>query len=130
MLMTELGENASVALRAMQARAVQVVQAYSTSLKTQEFGAAFQSIAKLIAAKDLVTAFCAARCINHLALIHVRGTEEKAELLHVRQHSVLALGNAFALANRAESEECLRVVLVSCISQFKFNPICFRLSNS
>ena len=112
-LQTDLGENAHVAMKAMQARAVQVVRAYSTSLEANDFGLAFQSIARLIAAQDLVTAFCAAQCINNLALLHVKGTAESAELLHVREHSVLALGNAFALANRSESEECLRVVLVS-----------------
>ena len=98
----------------MQARVVQVVQAYSTSLKADdEFGPAFQHIARLVEAKDLVTAFCAARCINHLALLHVRGTEESVQLMAVREHSVLALGNAFKLANRCEAEECLRVTLVS-----------------
>ena len=112
-LQTDLGENTHVAMKAMQARAVQVVQAYYTSLEANDFGLAFQSIARLIAAPDLVTAFCAAQCINNLALLHVKGTAESAELLHVREHSVLALGNAFALANRSESEECLRVVLVS-----------------
>jgi hypothetical protein len=84
-------------------------------LKPEEFGIAFNAVARLIAARDHVTALCAARCINHLALIHVRGTAESAELSHVREHSVLALGNAFALANRSESEECLRVDLM-CVS--------------
>eukprot|EP00584_Thalassiosira_punctigera_P025961 CAMPEP_0172578112 /NCGR_PEP_ID=MMETSP1067-20121228/138571_1 /TAXON_ID=265564 ORGANISM="Thalassiosira punctigera, Strain Tpunct2005C2" /NCGR_SAMPLE_ID=MMETSP1067 /ASSEMBLY_ACC=CAM_ASM_000444 /LENGTH=1122 /DNA_ID=CAMNT_0013370805 /DNA_START=226 /DNA_END=3594 /DNA_ORIENTATION=+ len=111
----DLGERTPVAMRAMQARAVQVVQAYSTSLRADEFAVAFESIARLMTAPDLVTAFCAARCVNQLALLHVRGTEESPQLLHVREHSVLALGNAFALANRSESEECLRVVLM-CVS--------------
>ena len=111
-LQTELGEGAPVAMRAMQARAIQVVQAYSTSLNPDEFAVAFQSITRLIAARDLVTCFCAARCINHLALLHVKGEEESPQLLRVREHSVLALGNAFSLANRSESEECLRVTLV------------------
>jgi hypothetical protein len=115
MIRADLAEDAPVATRAMQARAVQVVQAYSTSLKPEEFGIAFEAVARLIAARDLVTALCAARCINHLALIHVRGTVESEELSHVREHSVLALGNAFALANRSESEECLRVDLM-CVS--------------
>jgi len=114
-LQSDLGETSPVAMRAMQARAVQVVQAYATSLKPEEFGLAFQSVARLIAANDLVTAFSAARCISHLALIHVKGTEESIQLVSVREHSVFALGNAFALANRAESEECLRVTLM-CVS--------------
>ena len=114
-LQTDLGDDSPVAMRAMQARAVQVVQAYSTSLKTEEFGVAFQTIARLIASNDLVTAFCAARCINHLALLHVKGESESTELANVREYSVLALGNAFTLANRAESEECLRVTLM-CVS--------------
>ena len=114
-LQTDLDENSPVAMKAMQARAVQVVQAYSTSLKTEEYGIAFNTIARLIAAKDLVTAFCAARCINQLALLHIKGETESAELVEVRSHSVFALGNAFALANRAESDECLRVTLM-CIS--------------
>lgn len=121
-LQTDLEENANVAMKAMQARAIQVVQAYSTSLEANDFGLAFQSIARLIAAKDLVSAFCAAQCINHLALLHVKGTEESEELLHVREHSVLALGNAFALANKSESEECLRVTLVS-VNSFHHVPI-------
>ena len=117
MLIADLAEGAPVAARAMQARAVQVVQAYSTSLRAEEFGQAFGAVARLVAARDLVTALCAARCVSHLALLHLRGTAESAELSHVRGHSVLALGNAFALANRCESEECLRVDLVrSCPS--------------
>eukprot|EP00581_Thalassiosira_minuscula_P010946 CAMPEP_0183713024 /NCGR_PEP_ID=MMETSP0737-20130205/8028_1 /TAXON_ID=385413 /ORGANISM="Thalassiosira miniscula, Strain CCMP1093" /LENGTH=1154 /DNA_ID=CAMNT_0025941773 /DNA_START=175 /DNA_END=3639 /DNA_ORIENTATION=- len=114
-LQTDLAENSHVAMRAMQARAVQVVQRYSTSLKPEEFGVSFQSIARLMAAPDLVTCFCSARCINHLALLHVKGTEESAQLTSVREHSVFALGNAFALAHRSESEECLRVILM-CVS--------------
>jgi len=112
MLRADLADGAPVATRAMQARAVQVVQAYSTSLKAEEFGEAFGAVSRLVAARDLVTALCAARCVSHLALLHLRGTAESAELSHVRGHSVLALGNAFALANRCESEECLRVDLV------------------
>lgn len=112
-LQTDLDESTPVAMKAMQARAIQVVQAYSTSLKTGEFGIAFQTIARLIAAKDLVTAFCSARCINKLALLHVKGETESAELISVREHSVFALGNTFALANKAESEECLRVSLLA-----------------
>ena len=112
MLRADLTESAPVATRAMQARAVQVVQAYSTSLRAEEFGEAFGAASRLVAARDLVTALCAARCVSHLALLHLRGTAESAELSHVRGHSVLALGNAFALANRCESEECLRVDLV------------------
>ncbi|KAL9188917.1 hypothetical protein ACHAXT_011407 [Thalassiosira profunda] len=115
-LQADLAENSSVLMRAMQARVVQVVQAYSTSLRAEEsFGVAFQHIARLVEAKDLVTAFCAARCVNHLALLHVRGTEESVQLMAVREHSVLALGNAFKLANRCEGEECLRVTLM-CVS--------------
>jgi len=114
-LQTDLGENSPVAMKAMQARAVQVVQAYSTSLKTEEYGTAFNTVARLVAAKDLVTAFCAARCINQLALLHIKGETESAELVEVRSHSVFALGNAFSLANRAEADECLRVTLM-CIS--------------
>jgi len=114
-LQTDLDDNSPVAMKAMQARAVQVVQVYSTSLKTEEYGIAFNTVARLIAAKDLVTAFCAARCINQLALLHIKGETESAELVEVRSHSVFALGNAFTLANRAESEECLRVTLM-CIS--------------
>jgi len=114
-LQADLGEDSPAQMRAMQARAVQVVQAYSTSLKTADFSFAFQTIARLMAAPDLVTAFCAARCINHLALLHVKGTEESAQLESVREHSVFALGNTFALANRAESEECLSVTLM-CVS--------------
>jgi hypothetical protein len=112
MLRADLADGAPVATRAMQARAIQVVQAYSTSLKAKEFGEAFGAVSRLVAARDLVTALCAARCVSHLALLHLRGTAESAELSHVRGHSVLALGNAFALANRCESEECLRVDLV------------------
>ena len=112
MLRADLADGAPVATRAMQARAIQVVQAYSTSLKAEEFGEAFGAVSRLVAARDLVTALCAARCVSHLALLHLRGTAESAELSHVRGHSVLALGNAFALANRCESEECLRVDLV------------------
>mmetsp|Transcript_28833 Transcript_28833/g.54482 ORF Transcript_28833/g.54482 Transcript_28833/m.54482 type:complete len:1128 (-) Transcript_28833:308-3691(-) len=115
LMRTDLGENSHVAMRAMQARAVQVVQAYCTSLKPDEFGVAFQSIARLMAVPDLVTAFCSARCVSQLALLHVKGTEESVQLVSVREHSVLALGNTFALANRSESEECLRVVLM-CVS--------------
>lgn len=108
LMRADLGESSPVEMRAMQARAVQVVQAYSTSLKADEFAIAFQAIARLMAASDLVTGFCSARCISHLALLHVKGTEESPQLLAVREHSVLALGNAFGLANRSESEECLR----------------------
>ena len=115
MLQSELREQAPVPTRVMQARAVQVVQAFSTSLHAEEFGVAFEAVARQIAAQDLVTAFCAARCINHLSLLHVRGEKESDELVHVRKYSVLALGNAFSLANRTENEECLRVVLM-CIS--------------
>jgi hypothetical protein len=86
-----------------------------TSLKPEEFGIPFEATAQLIAARDIVTAPCAARCINHLALIHMRGTVESEELSHVREHSVLVLGNVFALANWSESEECLRVDLM-CVS--------------
>ena len=114
-LQTDLDESSPVAMKAMQARAVQVVQAYSTSLKTEEYGIAFNTVARLIAAKDIVTAFCAARCINQLALLHIKGETESAELVEVRFHSVFALGNAFSLANRAEADECLRVTLM-CIS--------------
>ncbi len=85
-LQTELGESSHVAMKAMQARAIQVVQAYSTSLEANDFGLAFQSIARLIAAQDLVSAVCAAQCIYHLSLLHVKGTAEDAELLHVREH--------------------------------------------
>eukprot|EP00569_Conticribra_weissflogii_P015458 CAMPEP_0171399164 /NCGR_PEP_ID=MMETSP0880-20121228/6432_1 /TAXON_ID=67004 /ORGANISM="Thalassiosira weissflogii, Strain CCMP1336" /LENGTH=1231 /DNA_ID=CAMNT_0011913281 /DNA_START=59 /DNA_END=3754 /DNA_ORIENTATION=- len=114
-LQTDLGVDSPVVMRAMQARAVQMIQVYATSLGGEEYGIAFHSIAKLMAAPDIVTSLCAARCINHLALLHVKGTEESAQLNLVRQHSVLALGNAFALANRVESEECLRVTL-ACVS--------------
>lgn len=114
-LQTDMEVNSPVAMRAIQARAIQVVQAFSTSLKPEEFDLAFESIARLICSADLVTAFCAARCINHLALLHVKGTEESPHLLSVRKHSVVALGNAFSLAKRAESEECLRVTLM-CVS--------------
>jgi len=118
-LRTELSENSPVAMRAMQARAVTLTQAYARSLKGgEEFDAAFQSIAKLMAAADLVTALCASRCIDHLAILSVQereAGEDSPQLLAVRSHSVFALGNAFALANRAESEECLRVILM-CVS--------------
>ena len=123
-LQTEFGESSHVAMKAIQARAIQVVQAYSTSLEAKDFGLAFQSIARLIAAQDLVSAVCAAQCIYHLSLLHVKGTAENAELLHVREHSVLALGNAFALANRSESEECLRVALVGAYDVIMFQPFC------
>ncbi|KAL7549275.1 hypothetical protein ACHAWF_012552 [Thalassiosira exigua] len=115
MLQAELGEGSPVAARAMQARAVQVVHAYAASLRPDEFGAAFFAAARLVAAPDLVTALCAARCVAALALLHVRGAEESVQLAAVRERSVLALGNAFALANRCESEECLRVTLM-CVS--------------
>eukprot|EP00984_Skeletonema_dohrnii_P026085 scaffold15371_cov78-Skeletonema_dohrnii-CCMP3373.AAC.1 len=117
-LQTELAENSPVAMRAMQARAVTLTQAYSRSLKGEEFDAAFQSIAKLMAAPDLVTALCASRCIDYLAILSVQereSGEDSPQLLAVRSHSVFALGNAFVLANRAESEECLRVILM-CVS--------------
>mmetsp|Transcript_14218 Transcript_14218/g.29011 ORF Transcript_14218/g.29011 Transcript_14218/m.29011 type:complete len:1199 (-) Transcript_14218:40-3636(-) len=117
-LQTELAENSPVAMRAMQARAVTLTQAYACSLKGEEFDAAFQSIAKLMAAPDLVTALCASRCIDYLAILSVQereSGEDSPQLLAVRSHSVFALGNAFALANRAESEECLRVILM-CVS--------------
>jgi len=117
-LQTELAENSPVAMRAMQARAVTLTQAYALSLKGEEFDAAFQSIAKLMAAPDLVTALCASRCIDYLAILSVQereSGEDSPQLLAVRSHSVFALGNAFALANRAESEECLRVILM-CVS--------------
>jgi len=117
-LQTELAENNPVAMRAMQARAVTLTQAYARSLKGEEFDAAFQSIAKLMAAPDLVTALCASRCIDYLAILSVQereSGEDSPQLLAVRSHSVFALGNAFALANRAESEECLRVILM-CVS--------------
>eukprot|EP00984_Skeletonema_dohrnii_P015107 scaffold6469_cov99-Skeletonema_dohrnii-CCMP3373.AAC.1 len=117
-LQTELADNSPVAMRAMQARAVTLTQAYSRSLKGEEFDAAFQSIAKLMAAPDLVTALCASRCIDYLAILSVQereSGEDSPQLLAVRSHSVFALGNAFALANRAESEECLRVILM-CVS--------------
>jgi hypothetical protein len=88
-------------------------------LKGEEFEVAFQSIAKLMAAPDLVTALCSSRCIDHLAILSVRdreeGKDDSPQLLAVRSHSVFALGNAFALANRAESEECVRVILM-CVS--------------
>ncbi len=51
---------------------------------------------------DLVTALCAECCINHLALLHVRGMIESKELSHMREHAILVLGNAFALANRCK----------------------------
>ena len=114
-LQMDMEVNSPVAMRAIQARAIQVVQAFSTSLKPEEFDLAFESIARLICSADLVAVFCAARCINHLALLHVKGTEESPHLLSVRKHSVVALGNAFSLAKRAESEECLRVTLM-CVS--------------
>ena len=47
--------------------------------------------------------------------IHIVTDGYCTELLHVREHSILALGNAFSLANRSKKEECLRVVLI-CIS--------------
>lgn len=117
-LRTELTENNPVAMRAMQARAVTLTKAYARSLKGEEFDAAFQAIAKLMAAPDLVTALCASRCIDYLAILSVQereSGEDSPQLLAVRNHSVFALGNAFALANRAESEECLRVILM-CVS--------------
>ena len=118
-LQTELAENSPVAMRAMQARAVTLTQAYAQSLKGEEFEVAFQSIAKLMAAPDLVTALCSSRCIDHLAILSVQdreeGKDDSPQLLAVRSHSVFALGNAFALANRAESEECVRVILM-CVS--------------
>ena len=117
-LQTELGESSSVAMRAMQARAVTLTQAYARSLKDEEFDVAFQMIAKLMAAPDLVTALCASRCIHNLAIMSVQSREsgkDSPQLIAVRSHSVFALGNAFALANRAESEECLRVILM-CVS--------------
>lgn len=117
-LRTELAENNPVAMRAMQARAVTLTQAYARSLKGEEFDAAFQSIAKLMATPDLVTALCASRCIDYLAILSVQereSGEDSPQLLAVRSHSVFALGNAFALANRADSEECLRVILM-CVS--------------
>jgi hypothetical protein len=118
-LQTELAENSPVAMRAMQARAVTLTQAYAQSLKGEEFEVAFQCIAKLMAAPDLVTALCSSRCIDHLAILSVRdreeGKDDSPQLLAVRSHSVFALGNAFALANRAESEECVRVILM-CVS--------------
>ncbi|KAL7467933.1 hypothetical protein ACHAXS_008159 [Conticribra weissflogii] len=114
-LQTNLGVDSPVAMRAMQARAVQMIQVYATSLNNEEYGVAFHLISRLMAAPDIVTSLCAARCINHLALLHVKGTEESAQLNLVREHSILALGNAFALANRVESEECLRVTL-ACVS--------------
>lgn len=117
-LQTELSENSPVAMRAMQARAVTLTQAYARSLKGEEFNVAFQSMAKLMNAPDLVTALCASRCVDHLAILSVQereAGEDSPQLLAVRSHSVFALGNAFALANRAESEECLRVILM-CVS--------------
>jgi hypothetical protein len=118
-LRTELNENNPVAMRAMQARAVTLTKAYSRSLKGEEFDAAFQAIAKLMAAPDLVTALCASQCVGYLAILSVQDREsgqDSPQLLAVRNHSVFALGNAFALANRASSsEECLRVILM-CVS--------------
>ena len=65
MLAAGLGTGSSpVEDRAMQARAVQVVDAYSTSLGAGEFGGAFQSVARLMGAQDLVTALCAARYVR------------------------------------------------------------------
>jgi hypothetical protein len=81
-------------------------------MKVEEFGLAFEAVAGLVPAWDLVTALCAARCVNHLPLLHVKGMAESEEVLHVREHSVLALGNVFALANRYKSEVYLRVDLV------------------
>ena len=114
-IQTELAETSPVAMRAMQARAVQVVQAYAASLKKEDFGIAFQAVAKLLASPDVVVSLCAARCVFHLALMHIKGTEEVPQLVAVREYSVMALGNTFALANRVEGEECLRVTL-ECIS--------------
>ena len=53
MLRADLAEDAPVAMRAMQVRAIQVVQAYSTSMNAEEFGVAFEAVARLIAARDL-----------------------------------------------------------------------------
>lgn len=114
-LQTDIEGNSPVARRAIQARAIQASHTFSTSLKPEEFDLAFQSITRLICSADLVTAFCAACCINHLAFVHVKGTKESPHLLSVRKHSVVALGNAFSLTRRAESKECLRAALM-CVS--------------
>jgi len=57
-------ETSPVETRAMQARAVQVVDAYSTSIGAGGFGGAFRSVAGLMGAPDLVTALCAARYVG------------------------------------------------------------------
>ncbi len=45
MLRTDLTEDAPVAMRVMQAQAIQVAQAYSTSMKVEEFGLALEAVA-------------------------------------------------------------------------------------
>jgi hypothetical protein len=116
-LQTDLSEDSPVGMRVIQARAVTLTKAHAQSLTAEEFDLAFRSIARLMAAPDLVTSLCASKSIDHLALISIQDREEgeNPKLVAVRRHSVFALGNAFALANRAESEECLRVVLM-CVS--------------
>ncbi|EJK62603.1 hypothetical protein THAOC_16778, partial [Thalassiosira oceanica] len=60
---------------------------------------------------------------GHMALMHVRGTDDPPQLASVREHSVLALGLAFDLARRVEGEECLRVTLMAVSSLVEANGV-------
>jgi len=100
-------------MRAMQARAVKAVHAFGRKIPEEDFGAAFQSVAALLGAPDLVTSLVAARCLHSLALLFLNSKVDGAEgrMTAVRENSVPALGNAFALANRVSSDECLKASL-------------------
>lgn len=125
LLRSNITTDQPVPMRMLQSRAVQILQTYSNCIvDEQEYTAAFVAVSHLLAAPDLVTALCAARCVNHLALLHFKSNEVTPQLKTVRENSVVPLGNAFALANRVEGQECLRAVLLLVSGLVEANGTC------